>query len=247
MVLTRRAAALSAVPLSPRAKVLQRASPPLVPLATPSVSPKPTTISPLKRDRRPDRILRSRGKEMPSIFPHRKKRKVAPKPKLENLECVPWSELSTTQKASIERIRRDAFPGKQGDRSVTCKSWSMGNVDYLTNQDARDSTMFLTSRNHEVVAAVHNGQAIGYAAWLDYIDSKGHQSTFLGYLAVSQMHRYQGVGRFLMDQFSRRGKRLNLVGVLNSVDGAMGFYRKMGWKFTPEVPQGWPGVRHGAP
>lgn len=188
---------------------------------------KPNSSSAAKRN---DRVTRSKG-SAPPIFPFRKKTIAKPK---EELKCVPWRKLTKTQKSSIERIRRNAFPGKRGD-TITCLQWTKGNIGIIPGMDVRDTTLRTTQKNHSVVAAVKRGRVLGYAAWLDYTDMMGKPCTFLSYLAVKESHRLQGVGRFLMGKFSERGASMNLIGVLNSVDGALGFYKKMGWSYTPKT------------
>merc|ERR1711964_758916 len=169
---------------------------------------------------------RAREKWLAKLSPGRCSQRTA-------LKCVPWGNLNSTQQASIERLRREVFPGKRGD-TITCHEWTNGNLKSIPGLDIRDTTLLKNSMNHSVVVALKGNVAIGYAAWLDYKNSQGRASTYLGYIAVKKSHRRQGVGRFLMGKFSDRGTQFNLDGVLNSTPNALGFYKKMGWKFTPK-------------
>jgi len=164
----------------------------------------------------------------------------------EGLRCIPWHECTRAQKIAMERLRREAFPGDRGD-VTTCQEWASGKVGPIPGLDFRDRPLLKNAVNHTVMVALRDKDAVGYACWLDYKNWCSRRCTFLGYLAVKKSHRLQGVGRFLMNQFSDRGTRLNLEGVLNATQNATGFYAKMGWRMCAQEYTAAPGFDMGHP
>jgi len=156
------------------------------------------------------------------------------------LRSKSWNKCSQAQKNAMERLRREAFPGDRGD-VTTCNEWASGKIGPIPGLDFRDKPLLSESENHTVMVALRGKTAVGYACWLDYKNWCRKRCTFLGYLAVKKSHRLQGVGRFLMNQFTERGTRLNLDGVLNATHNARGFYAKMGWSMCSSTQTAAPG------
>ena len=128
-------------------------------------------------------------------------------------------------------------PYQPSDRDALVRLWAVCDLVRPWNDPNRDIDRKLAWDPENFLVIDHDGRLVGSVM----VGYEGHRG-WVNYLAVDPEHQHQGLGRLLMEKAEELLRelgcaKLNLQ-VRSSNEGAIGFYRTLGYRVDESVSMG---------